>query len=199
MIASLDRLLLKILGSVLWTSVVRGLILLVLSGSVALAWFGLDRVLGLERLLRDKDSERAGLANEIQELEKFCNGEEAKRTEARFKEAQSRLFAGQEERDGWLRIVKGKGTALAFQTGVQFSEARAPARPDLTLRQATIVLQPVPAGRSNLPVNERLLGFLKTLLIGRQRVDIVGLSVATGPASIRSATVVVELWSQDPK
>lgn len=195
------KLLQTILGSVLWTAIVRGLILLVLASSVGLAWFGLDRVLALERSLRDKDSEGAALANDIQQLEKFFDGDEAKRTEARFKEAESRLFAGQEERDGWRKSIKDRGTALAFQTSVQVGEARAPAtaQPDLTLQQATVILQPLPASRSGLSSNERLLGFLKTMLSGSRRVDMVGLSVAGGPNSVRSAKLMLELWSLEPR
>ncbi len=188
-------------ASVVRTLLVRLAMLLVLAGSVWLAWWSVDRYLLMQRLQREKDSELAGLVDEVQQLELKWDAGEAERVEARFKEAGELLFAGPEERDGWQKEMQREGLLQAFATTVRLGPAQPhPATEHkLSTFRATLDLQAAPAARSAKSPYARLLGFAGTLEKGERRVDWLELSVLGNSNSVRQASAVLQLWSQEGK
>jgi len=183
------------------TLLVRLAMLLVLAGSVWLAWWSVDRFLVMQRLQREKDSERAGVVDEVQRLELKWDAGDAERAEARFKEAGELLFAGPEERAGWQKEIQREGLLQAFATTVQLGPARPHAATEhkLSTLRATLDLQAAPAARSAKSPYARLLGFAEILEKGERRVDLVELSVLGNSNSVRQASAVLQLWSQEGK
>jgi hypothetical protein len=184
--------------SVVRSTLVRVLMLLVFGFSVWLAWRGVKRLEPVQQSLRDKDSERATLANDVQKLEMQWNAAEAERTEERFKAAGELLFAGPEERDRWQQEIKRHGFSAAFDATVQLGSARPHPQSEhnLSVQPVTINLMAAPFGRSTNPPYQRLLSFARTLENSKRRVDVLEFSVDGGSNSVRQARAVLELWAR---
>ena len=184
--------------SVVLSTLVRGLMLLVFGLSVWLVWRSVDRLDPVQRSLRAKDSERAGLANDVQQLEMQWNAGESERTEERFKEASELLFAGPEERDRWQQEIKRHGFSAAFDATVQLGSARPHPKTNhhLSLQPVTINLLPAAFGRSTNAPYQRLLSFARTLENSKRRVDVLEFSVDGGSNSVRQARAVLEVWAR---
>jgi hypothetical protein len=189
--------------SVVHNTLVRVLMLLVFGFSVWLAWRSVDRLPPVQRSLQTKDSERARLANDVQQLEMQWNAGEAERTEERFKEAGELLFAGPEERDRWQQEIKRHGVAMGFDAIVRLDNTQPPPQTEhkLSVQRLTLDLAAVPFGRSTNSPYQRLLGFARTLENAKRRVDVIELSVVGASNSIHHARAVLELWArqEEPK
>ena len=172
--------------------------LLVFALSVWLVWRSVDRLPPVQRSLRQKDWERAGLANDVQQLEMQWNASEAKRTEKMYLEAGELLFAGPEERDRWQQEIKRHGLSTGFDATVRLinSQPHPQAEHKLSLHRVTIDLLSAPAGRSTNSPYQRLLSFARALENSKRRVDVIALMVDGNSNSVRHARAVVELWAK---
>ena len=95
--------------------VVRVVLLLVFSGSLALIGWSFGRLAPAEKKLQTQTDKIAHLEDEVLKLELKWNPREAEQVAARFKQAQEQVFAGNEEFLRWQDQLSLAG--VAFDSG----------------------------------------------------------------------------------
>ena len=183
------------------TLLVRLAMLLVLAGSVWLVWSSVNRLTLVNRQLKQKTSAVSVLADEVQKLERKSDPAEVAQTEARFEEAKKALFAGPVECAQWQKELEEKTLALGLEASIQPSQPRPHPRTEhkLSLLSTTVDLQPpLSSAITNFPY-QRLVNFTRILQKPKQRIDLLDLVVLGNSNSIRHATAVLQLWSQEGK
>ena len=183
------------------TLLVRLVMLLVLAGSVWLVWWSVNRLILVNRQLKQKTSAVLAVADEVQKLERLSEPDEAARMEARFIAATNSLFAGPGECAGWLKELPEQTLALGLEATLQPGQAQPHSRAEqkLALLSTTIDLHPaVGTLWTNFPY-QRLVNFTGVLGKPKQRIDLLELEVLGSSNSVRQAKAVVQLWTQEAK
>jgi outer membrane murein-binding lipoprotein Lpp len=191
----------KTRNSLLRTSLVRLGMLLILVFSAWLVWGSVSRLTLANRQLRQKSSQVAALADEVQQLERKMDAAEIARLEERFKEASDLLFVGPEECIALEKSLRDQAAALELDARILRGPTRSVTNGEhkVLIFPMTIAVEPAPDHLSTNSPYQRVLGFTRMLQTPRQRVDLLELMVSGDSNSVRRAQVAVQLWSQEAK
>jgi hypothetical protein len=192
--------------ALLWTLFARMLMLSVFLLSVGLVGWSLHQLYRdlpvLGRQIRDKDSTRAALAGEVQQLEMTWDAAAMEKLEAQCRDARELLFADAQEQEKWSNELKQRARALAFE--MEFR--RDPAQPHpatnqaIALVPATLQVKPLQrgGGLTNSPY-ERLLDLAASFENSRRRIDVTELSVTSDSNSVYQTRATLRLWAQEKR
>src|SRR4051812_20230462 len=97
----LKELWLKLPPGFLRSTLVRSFLLLLFSGSLVLAWWSVNRLQPVEKMLQMQSEKLARLEDDVLQLELKWNQKEAEQVAGNFKLAQEKLFAGTNEFTRW--------------------------------------------------------------------------------------------------
>jgi hypothetical protein len=181
------------------TAFVRFSLLLIFAGSLGLAWWSVNRLQPLEKLLQKQSEKLAHLEDEVMKLELKWNQQEADQVAAKFKKAQEQVFSNQDEIIKWNENLKHNTNQFILEVRAQTGHTQACPLPNkvFSVIPASIDLQApldVPASK---PPYKRLLDFAQNLSTETKRIDLVELTVSGNSNSVTTAHVGVQLWSQE--
>lgn len=187
--------------SFLRTLLVRLVMLLVLAGSVGLVWWSVNRLVLMNRQLKEVSMTMSALGFEVQQLEQGLNPIAVARSEDRYKEAQKSISGGPEESDSWLNILQEEALALSLLGTVELGKIQPLPRANLKLSfiPATIELRPLMESPQTSIPYQRMLNFTGILKKPNRRIDLLDFHVLGNSNSVHHATAVVQLWSPEGK
>lgn len=187
--------------SFLRTLLVRLVMLLVLAGSVGLVWWSVNRLVLINRQLKEVAMAMSTLDFEVQQLEQDLKPIEVARVENRYKEAQQSLSGGPEENDSWVNILQEDALAVSLLGKVELGSSQSLPRADLKLSftPATIEISPLMESPQTSIPYQRVLNFTGILQKPDRRIDLLDFRVLGNSNSVRHATAVVQLWSPEGK
>jgi hypothetical protein len=176
---------------------VRLLLLGIFGGSVALAWWSIDRLPAWEKRLELQSTKISALEDDIQKMEQRWNAAEAEQIAGRFKQSQELLWAGHDQIAMWQTDLKKQADqfALSINAGVTRTQDCPLPGKKFTIASTAVDLRPITPGiRTNSPY-ARLLTFAQYIADQKKRVDLVELTANGGSNSVSEASMGLRLWS----
>jgi len=179
--------------------VVRVVLLLVFSGSLALIGWSFGRLAPAEKKLQMQTDKIARLEDEVLKLELKWNPREAEQVAARFKQAQEQVFAGNEEFLRWQDQLKSQSNQMVLEIKAQIGKTQACPLPNqvFSIISATVDAQPIFDEPSTNSPYKRVLDFAQYLTTQKKRVDLVDFMVNGNSNSVTQAKLGLQLWAQE--
>jgi len=176
---------------------VRLLLLFIFGGSVALAWWSIDRLPVWEKKLVLENTKIAEVEGEILQLELRWNPQEAEQIAARLKQSQDQLMSGNDEVLAWQANLKRRADqfTLSVNAGVtKTQDCPLPGKRFSIYSETVDVGAITPGVRTNSPYL-RLLNFTQILTSQKKRVDLVEMTASGNSNSVSEAHLGLQLWS----
>jgi len=181
------------------STLVRLLLLIVFVGSLALAWYSVNRLQPVERLLQMQSEKLARLEDEVMQLELKWNSQEAEQVAGKFKVAQDQLFSGQDEVKRWQEELKHPANQFVVDVKAQAGRTQACPLPNkiFAIIPATVEMQASVNEPATKPPYKRLLDFTQSLTTQKKRVDLMELTVSGNSNSVSQAKLGLQVWAQE--
>ncbi len=184
-------------GSLDWPF--RLVIVALLAGSAALAWWSLWRLEPLQRQSRELNSTIARLSVQIEELERKWSRGQVEEVGDRFKQAHAQLFSDQPALENWMNGLKEQSESLALEAKTTFGKTIPvnSADQELAMIPTTVSVNVIPlrkTGQSAWPYR-RLVQLSQGLARQDKRADLVEMTVLGGTNSVAGAVLVFNLWA----
>ena len=199
------------------TLVLRGLIILLNLGSIALLWWSLQyRLLPLQKQARDLSRTVARLSTEVDQMQGAWTTPVSAEIRDKFTEIQAHMFTGRGALEAWLGSIQQQVMPLALDAEVDLNPAapagatNAPpgtnASPGATaattnaaggptLTRIQVIVRPSPDVETVASPFQRVLQLSQRLTHEERRADLVGLSVAGSLRSVGRASLELNLWT----
>lgn len=181
-----------------WEWLFRGVIVLVVMASLALAWWTFTKVfMPVQRQSRELSAKFAALSSDVDRLERKWGQAEADEIRRGYREVYGQLFADQSALEAWLANLEAQAGPLGLEAKIDFGQSTPAATNEQKLAvvsaSISIEVRPVP-GRVETPY-QRLLQFTRQLAAEGKRADLAEMTVVGGATSIPRATLVFSLWA----
>ncbi len=180
---------------------IRGGVLILITGSVAVAWWSLTQVLvPRQKLSQDLSTHVARLSAQVDDLERQRTSEDAARINSQFEQVPRQLLAGDAALDTWMAKLKEQLSVGGLAVQADFGAAQ----PLLTngariaVIPATLTLDAVPGASGSSSTYHRILQLSHQLSTQDLRADLKELTVTGGTNSIGRAVVALDLWAGEP-
>ena len=184
-----------------WELIFRVVIVMLLLGSMAMAWWSIRGLAPLQKETRTLSSRVASLSAGVDDLERKRPREQAAQVEARLHEAHSTLFTDQAALAAWLATLQKQTASLALNARSSFGKTI----PQITNGESVAVIpttisldvQPQSGAQENESPYQRVLRLNRILITQDKRVDLRELTMVGGPHSVTNAVMVFYLWAED--
>jgi hypothetical protein len=181
--------------------IIRGGVILLITASVAVAWWSLTEVLApRQKLSEDLSRHVARLSAQVDDLERKRTGDEVAHLNAQFDQVATQLLAGDTALDAWVAKLKDQLNPGGLGVQVDF----APAQPQFTngariaLIPTTLTLDASAAATATPSTYPRILQLSRQLSTQNPRADLKELTVTAGTNSVNRAILALDLWAGDP-
>jgi hypothetical protein len=178
---------------------IRLVLLLAFVGALYLAWWSVNRLAPIDKLLQIQSEKIARLEDDVLQMELKWNAAEAEQVAGKFKLAQEQVFAGHDDFNRWKDELKRQTNQFALDVKTQAGRTQACPLPNkvFAIIPATLELQAPTDETSTKPSYKRLLEFTQNLTTQKKRVDLVGMKVGGNSNSVSQATLELQLWAQE--
>ena len=180
---------------------IRGGVFVLISGSVAVAWWSLTQVLvPRQKLSQELSTHVARLSAQVDDLERKRTGEDAARINSQFEEVPRQLLAGDAALDGWMAKLKEQLLAggLAVQANFGAAQSLLTNGARIAVIPTTLTLDSLPGSGGSPSAYQRILQFSQQLSRQDLRADLKELTVTGGTNSLSRAVVALDLWAGEP-
>lgn len=178
----------------------RGVIVVALCASAALAWWSLKvRLLPLQKQSRELAMSVSHLSITVDELERQWPEAKQEEVARRLAQAHHQLFRNQAALETWLSRADAQAAPLLLETKTALGQSvsKVSGEEEVAIIPTTISVEVQP--RRNNPLKgsayERVLRLTQGLMDSKQRADLAELSVDGGTNSIAHAKLVFHLWA----
>jgi hypothetical protein len=179
----------------------RAAILVAVLGAVAVIWWSLVAVyFPRQKQARDLIAQVERLSSEVDDLDRQWPRAAAEAITNQFRQANTRLFDGRGDLEKWLAEVKEQAGALALDLHADLGQAstRTAGGRTLGIVPATLSVEVRPALPDMVPASpyQRILQFCQRLTDeGKQRGDLMELSLTGGTNSVTRTVLVLNYWT----
>ena len=182
----------------------RAVIILLLVGSMSVAWWSFWRLTPLQKESRTLTSNAARMASAVDDMERKRPKAQDDQIGSKLNEAHAALFTDQATLRAWLGKVEDQASRLALNAHSEFGKPipQTTNGEIISVIPATISIDvrplhnaPLPGARENETPYQRVLHLGQSLSIQDKRADLRELTVLGGSNSVTSATMVFHLWA----
>lgn len=176
----------------------RAVIVLVILGSLALAWWTYTRVFTpLQKQSRELTSTLGQLSASVENLERKWTRADVEQIRANCGQAYLQLFPNKAALEAWLDHLQEQAAPLALDVKVDIGKIR-PRNDDEDIiavipTSVSLEVRPVAAGGES--PYQRVLRLGQQLAAEGKRADLAELHVAGGTESVSRALLVFNLWA----
>jgi len=184
--------------------VFRIVILVVILGSLGLAWWSFAKVLPpLQAKSKGLASTFAQLSSEVDKLALDWPEARAADVTNKYNQVRSQLFSNEAAFANWLANLNGQASTLTLDAKADFGKTSPVAAPGekLATIPASIFVEvrpPLIEAPTQSPY-QRIVQLTGQLCAQQKRTDLAELTVSGGVGSISSARVVLRLWAGEEK
>ena len=180
--------------------VFRLVIVLLLVGSVALAWWSLKfRLLPAQKQSRELSVSVTRLSTEVDDLERQWSKVKQDQVARRLNQAHAQLFDTQDAVENWLFNIKAQSDPLLLDAKASLGKSipKTTNGQDVAIIPATVSVSvaPIFGVQDRESPYQRILRFSERLATLQKRADLIDLTVAGGTNSVSSASLVFHLWA----
>jgi hypothetical protein len=184
--------------------VFRLAILVVILGSLGLAWWSFAKVLPpLQIRSRGLASTYAQLSSDVDKLALEWPAAKAAEVTNEYNEVRSQLFSNEAAFANWLANLNGQASTLTLDAKADFGKTSpvvAPGEKLATIPASIFVeVRPPQAGVPTQSPYQRIVQLTGQLCAQEKRTDLAELTISGGVGSISSARVVLHLWAGEEK
>jgi hypothetical protein len=185
-----------------WDLLFRFVVVLLIGGSAACAWWTYSqRLVPLQKQSKSISGDLSRLSAEVDTMERKWPMVQRDQIRSEYQEVKNQLFANEAELGRWLVRLEENATPLALDINVDFgkSTARTEEQEKLAIVPASVTLEVRPAIGGTQTPYQRLLRLGQLLAAEGKRADLAELDVNGGPLSITHGLLVFNLWAGESK
>lgn len=180
--------------------VFRLVVVLLLVGSIALAWWSLKfRLLPAQKQSRELSVSVTRLSTEVDDLERQWSKVKQDEVTRRLNQAHAQLFDNQDAVQSWLFNIKAQSDPLLLDAKASLGKSlpKTTNGQEIAIIPATVSVSVVPifGVQDKESPYQRILRFSEGLATLQKRADLIDLTVLGGTNSVNSAGLVFHLWA----
>ena len=185
-----------------WALLFRFIIVVLMAGSIAFAWWTYSqRLVPLQKQSKEISAALNRLSAEVDVIQRKWPQVDREQIRTDYLEVRNTLFEGEAELGRWLVRLEEGASPLALDIKVDYgkSTSRTAEQEKLAIVPASVTLEVRPAiGGTQTPFH-RMLRLVQLLAAEGKRADLAELDVNGGPLSITHGLLVFNLWAGEGK